>query len=158
MANWRSHRETVHFLVQNGCEPSGPLQTNLGPPQWNPENNRRDKFLTNLRFGPFLNAVRGRRVRNKMGLWAFWHYKNKERVSKGLDMKWHIPSTCLDAPRKWFSTGIYSIKRAFEWLWLETQEAPLNGQNVHGFQARTPICHIVPVARAYPSPPPPWMV
>ena len=28
-----------------------------------PKNNRRDKFLTNLGFGAFLNAVRGRRVR-----------------------------------------------------------------------------------------------
>ena len=33
------------------------------------------------------------------------HYKNKERLSRGLDVKWHIPSTCLDASRKWFSTG-----------------------------------------------------
>ena len=80
---------------------------------------------------------------------AFWHYKNKERLSKGLDVKWHIPSTCLDASRKWFSTGIYSINRASAWLWLKTQETPQNGQNVHRFQARTPICHIVPVSRAY---------
>ena len=29
-----------------------------------PKNNRRDKFLTNLGFGAFLNAVRGGRVRN----------------------------------------------------------------------------------------------
>ena len=48
---------------------------------------------------------------------AFWHYKNKERLSKGLDVKLHIPSTCLDASRKWFSTGIYSINRASEWPW-----------------------------------------
>ena len=45
---------------------------------------------------------------------AFWHYKNKERLSRGLDVKWHIPSTCLDASRKWFSTGIYSINSASE--------------------------------------------
>ena len=82
---------------------------------------------------------------------AFWHYKNQERLSRGLGVKWHIPSTCLDASRKWFfSTGIYSIKRAFEWLCLETQQTPLNGENVHGFLVRTPICHIVPVSRAYP--------
>ena len=31
---------------------------------------------------------------------AFWHYKNKEKLLRGLDIKWHIPSTCLDAPRK----------------------------------------------------------
>ena len=43
---------------------------------------------------------------------AFRHYKNKERLSRGLDVKWHIPSTCLDASRKWFSTGIYSINSA----------------------------------------------
>ena len=30
---------------------------------------------------------------------AFWHYKNKERLSRVLDVKWHIPSTCLDASR-----------------------------------------------------------
>ena len=56
-------------------------------------------------------------------------------------------SCCL---QKRFSIGIYSINRASEWLWLETQEAPQNGQNVHGFQVTTPICHIVPVSRAYP--------
>ena len=39
---------------------------------------------------------------------AFWHYKNKERLSRGLDVKWHIPSSCLDVSRKCFSTGIYS--------------------------------------------------
>ena len=83
---------------------------------------------------------------------AFWHYKNKERLSKGLDVKWHIPSTCLDASRMWFTTGIYSINRASAWLWLKTQETPQNRQNVHRFQVRTPICHIVPVSRAYPPP------
>ena len=59
-------------------------------------------------------------------------------------------STCLDASRKWLSTGIYSINKASKSLWLENQEAPQNGQNVHGFQVRTPICHIVPVSRAQP--------
>ena len=86
---------------------------------------------------------------------AFWRYKKKERLSKGLDIKWHIPSTCLDASRMWFSTGIYSINRVSVWLRLKTQETPQNGQNVHRFQVRTPICHIVPVSRAYPYPPPP---
>ena len=80
---------------------------------------------------------------------AFWHYKNKEGLSKGLDVKWHVPSTCLDGSRMWFSTGICSINRASAWLWLKTQETPQNGQNVHRFQVRTPICHIVPVSRAY---------
>ena len=47
---------------------------------------------------------------------AFWHYKNKERLSRALDVKWHIPSTCLDALRMWFATGIYSINRASGWL------------------------------------------
>ena len=55
---------------------------------------------------------------------VFWHHKNKERLSRGLDVKWHIPSTCLDAPRKWFSTGIYSINKASNWLCLETQQTP----------------------------------
>ena len=58
-------------------------------------------------------------------------------------------STCLDASKKWLFTGIYSINRVSEWLWLENQEAPQNGQNVHGFPVRTPICHIVPISRAY---------
>ena len=45
--------------------------------------------------------------------------------------------------------GIYSINRACEWLWLEIQEAPQNGQNMRSFQVRTQICHIVPVSHAY---------
>ena len=49
-------------------------------------------------------------------------------------------------PESGFSTGIYSINRASEWLWLETHQ---NGQNVQGMQVRTPICHIVPVSRAH---------
>ena len=32
----------------------------------------------------------------------------------GLDVNWHIPSTCLNASRKWFSTGIYSTNRGFQ--------------------------------------------
>ena len=76
MANWRSHRETVHF------------------------------------FGP------------KWVIFGVLALQNKERLSRGLDVKWHIPSTCLDAYRKWFSIGIYSINRASEWLWLETQGTP----------------------------------
>ena len=100
-ANWRSHRECVHF------------------------------------FGP------------KWVIFGVLALQTKERLSRGLDVKWHIPSTSLDASRKWFSTGIYSINRAFKWLWLEAQGTPSNGQNVHGFQIITPICHIVPVSRAY---------
>ena len=79
---------------------------------------------------------------------AFWHYKNKERLSKGLDVKWNIPSACLDASRMCSSTGIYSINSASAWR-LKTQETPQNGQHVHRFQVRTPICHIVAVSRAY---------
>ena len=86
---------------------------------------------------------------------AFWHCKNKERLLMGSDVKWHIPSTCLDARKKKFSIGIYSINRASERLWLETPKSPQNGQNVHGFPVRTTVCHIVPVSRAYPPPPPP---
>ena len=74
---------------------------------------------------------------------ASWRYKSKERRSRGLDVNWHIPSSCLDASRMWFSTGIHSINRASEWLQMATQESHQNGQNVHGFQVRTPICHIV---------------
>ena len=43
----------------------------------------------------------------------------------------------------------FIVNRAPDWLWLEMQETPQNGQNVPGFQVRTPICHIVPVSRAY---------
>ena len=46
---------------------------------------------------------------------AFWHYKNRERLSRGLDVKWHVPPTCLDASKKWVSIGIYSINRVSEW-------------------------------------------
>ena len=35
-------------------------------------------------------------------------------------------------------------------------ENPQNGENVHGFQVRTPICHIVPVSRAYAYIPLSW--
>ena len=80
---------------------------------------------------------------------AFWHYKKKERLLMGSDVKWHIPSTCLDSRKKRFSIGIYSINRASKRLWLETPKSTQNGQNVHGFQVRTPICRIVPVSRAY---------
>ena len=34
------------------------------------------------------------------------------------------------------------------------EESPKNGRNARGFQVRTPICHIVPVSRAYPYPSP----
>ena len=68
--------------------------------------NRRSHRETVHFFGP------------KWAIFGFWHYKNKERVSRDLDVKWHIPSTCLDAFKKWFSIGIYSMNRASEWLWL----------------------------------------
>ena len=73
----------------------------------------------------------------------FFGLKNEERLSKGLDVKWHIPSTCLDAARMWFSTGTYSTNRIFRVAMAENPTNPSNGQNVHRFQARTPICHIV---------------
>ena len=68
---------------------------------------------------------------------------------EGLGRKMAHSSACLDTSRKCPFTGIYSINRASEWLWPETEEAPQNGQNVHGFRVRTPICHIAPVSRAY---------
>ena len=49
---------------------------------------------------------------------VFWDYKNKETVSEGLDVNWHIPSTCLDAFKTWVSIGIYSVNRVSEWLRL----------------------------------------
>ena len=36
---------------------------------------------------------------------AFWHYENKERPLRGSDVKCHIPSTCLDASKKWLLLG-----------------------------------------------------
>ena len=65
---------------------------------------------------------------------------------------WHLsydgemPPWCQDE----YSKDVYfHINRASEWLWLATQETPQKGQNVLGFPVRTPICHIVPVSRAY---------
>ena len=52
-------------------------------------------------------------------------------------------------PEYWFSTGMFSIKRGSDWLRLETEETPQNGQNVHGLQVTTPSCHILPVSRVY---------
>ena len=37
----------------------------------------------------------------------------------------------------------YCINRAFKWLCLKTRQTCQNGQHVHRFQVRTPICHIV---------------
>ena len=31
---------------------------------------------------------------------AFWHCKNKERLSMGSDVKWHVPSACFGASRQ----------------------------------------------------------
>ena len=31
---------------------------------------------------------------------ASWHYKNKEKISRGLAIKWQVPSTCLDGLQK----------------------------------------------------------
>ena len=59
---------------------------------------------------------------------AFWHHKNKERLSRGLEVKWHIPSTCPDASEKWFSIGIYGINWDSVWPCLETHEGPQAGQ------------------------------
>ena len=67
-----------------------------------------------------------------------WHYKNRF----GRKMA-HSFCSCLDACKKRLSIGIYSINRASERLWLETQETPQNGQIVHGFQVRikdAPTC------------------
>ena len=41
---------------------------NFSPRTGTPQNNRWDKFWTNLGFGAFLNAVRGKRVRNSRSL------------------------------------------------------------------------------------------
>ena len=49
----------------------------FGSPWLEPrKNNGRDKFLTNLGFGAFLNAVRGKRARNKRA-------QTRKRVQKG---------------------------------------------------------------------------
>ena len=54
---------------------------------------------------------------------AFWHYKNKERLSKGLDVKWHIPSTCLDATRVWVCYWNLEHKQDFR---VAVSENPTN--------------------------------
>ena len=48
----------VFQILTNAC------LTNFRPPDWNPKNDRWDKFWTNLGFSVFLNAVRGKRMRN----------------------------------------------------------------------------------------------
>ena len=83
------------------------------------------------------------------GIFALFSHFEMRRFFEGFRRRIAHSSTCLDAYKKWLFTGIYSIKRGSIWLWLETQERPQNGQNVHSFQVRTPICHIVPVSRAY---------
>ena len=40
-------------------------------------------------------------------------------------------------------------KQGFQVRTARNPRADQNGQNLHGFQVRTPICHIVPVSRAY---------
>ena len=42
--------------------------------------------------------------------------------------------------------GFRAVNRGPDWLWLETQET---SQDVRGFPAETPKCHIVPVSCAY---------
>ena len=44
---------------------------------------------------------------------TFGAFRNKERLSRGLDVKWHIPSTCLDASRKWFFYWNLQHKQSF---------------------------------------------
>ena len=82
----------------------------------------------------------------KWVVFGSWHYKDRERFWGALEVKWHIPSPCLPASKMLFS-GIYSIARGSDWLWQETQETPQNGQDVHGFQVETPICHISEVSK-----------
>ena len=82
---------------------------------------------------------------------AFWHYTNNERLWRCLDVKWHNLLACVDASKKCFSTGVYSINRASEWLWLETQEAPQNGQmcTVSRLNANLPHCPCFTRLRGY---------
>ena len=84
---------------------------------------------------------------------ASWHDKNLERTLRSVHAKSHVSSICLYAFRMWLSTGIYSINRGSDWLWLANQEAPENRQNMQGFQVGTPICHVVLVSHTNPKPP-----
>ena len=68
---------------------------------------------------------------SKMGHFRRFGTKNKERLSRGLDVKWHIPSACLDAFRVAMTR---KLRNPLKWP-----------KNVHGFQDGKPICHIVPV-------------
>ena len=79
---------------------------------------------------------------------AFWHYENKERLLKNGTFLLLV----LLAPESGFllefvaQTGLPSAM-------ARAPKPPQNGENVHGFQVRTPICHIVPVSRTYPPRP-----
>ena len=68
-------------------------------------------------------------------------------MSSGFDVELHIPLFSWRLQKVFFFTGIYSTNRASNWLWLQNQENPQNGQNVCDFQVRTPICHIVTVRK-----------
>ena len=52
-----------------------------------------------------------------------------------------------DAPKNGFLLTL-------EWSWLESQESPRNGQDVHVFQVGAPICRMVAVIISCASPPP----
>ena len=187
VANWPSHRETVHFF---GVQRFGTTKIRrdfwglcqarkrhininflvrllLGHPGNVPGTNRvcpRDKvglsqgqtqvfsllYTVEAQFVPGTNPVcpsdipgtkGGRKSLCVKSLCAFFVPYFGHKMSHSFYLSW-----CL---QKVASIGIYSVSRAFEWIQLETQEATQNGQNVHGFRVRTPICHIVPVSRAY---------
>ena len=80
-----------HFPA-NFFKLSGQFLTNLVPLIRTPKNNRRDKFWTNLGFGAFSNAVRGRRAR-------------KLRVSKPCLNQVHLGTHGCVIPRGGASRG-----------------------------------------------------
>ena len=63
-----------------------------------------------------LGLLQGNFWVKKWVIFGIWHCKNKESVLKVLEAKLHIPSPCLDTPKKRWSTGIYCIKRGSNWL------------------------------------------
>ena len=86
-----------------------------------------------------------------MSFSALWHCKNKERLLKALEAKLPIPSPCLDASK----TVVYwnlLHKKGFQLAMTTNPRNPYNGQNVRGFQVRTPIQHCTCFTRLHGTP------
>ena len=65
-----------------------------------------------------------------------------KRVSRGLDVKWDIPSSCLDAANHGFSIGIHCVSRPSNCLWFESKKALKMGKLGTAFGLERPFCQI----------------